>query len=43
MTPNEVSVTNNYDNLVSEFDKSTCSGESVCDIFENEDEMTTEV
>ena len=42
MRSNEVSVTNNDDNLVSGFEKSTCSGDTVCDIFENEDEIITE-
>ena len=30
------------DNFVSSFEKSTCSGDSVCDIFENEDENMPE-
>ena len=33
---------NNNDNLVSGFDSSTCSGDNVYDIFENEDEVITE-
>ena len=42
MRSNEVSVTNNNENLVIVFDESTCSGDSVCDIFENEDNIITE-
>ena len=34
MRSNKYYVTNNYDNLAIVFDKSTCSGESVCNIFE---------
>ena len=37
MRLSEDSVNNNDDNLVSGFDKSTCSDGSVCDIFYNED------
>ena len=42
MRSSEDSVTNNDENLVSVFDKSTCSGDSVCDMFENEDGIITE-
>ena len=33
---------NEKDNLVGEFDPSTCSGEKYHDIFENEEEIITE-
>ena len=33
---------NDNDYLVSGFDSSTCSGDNVYDIFENEDEVITE-
>ena len=33
---------NGNDDLVSEFDASTCSGENIYEIFEKEDEMITE-
>ena len=42
MRSSEDSVTNNDENLVSVFDKSTCSGDSVCDIFEYYKEIITE-
>ena len=42
MRSNEVSVTNNDRNLVSGFDRYTCSGDSICDIFENKYEIITE-
>ena len=35
-------VNNNDDNLVSGFYEYTCSGDSVCDIFDNEDDIITE-
>ena len=41
MSPSTVSVNGN-DDLVSEFYASTCSGDNVYDIFENEDEIITE-
>ena len=42
MRKNEVSVTNNDDNLVSGFYESACSGDIVCDIFDNEEYIVTE-
>ena len=45
MRSSEGYVTNNDENLVSEqnkFNKSTCSGDSACDIFENDEEIITE-
>ena len=42
MRSNEYYVTNNDDNMVSGFERSNCSGNSDCDIFENEDEIITE-
>ena len=33
---------NGCDDFMSEFGESTCSGENVYDIFQNEDEMLTE-
>ena len=36
------SVTNNDENLISGFYESTCSGDNVCDIFYNKDEIITE-
>ena len=32
----------NNENLVNGFDECTCSGYSVCNIFENEDDIITE-
>ena len=42
MSSSEDSVNNNDDNLVCGFFESTCSGDSVCDILDNEDELITE-
>ena len=45
MISSENYVTNIDDNLVSEqnkFDKPTCQGDSVCDIFDNDKEIITE-
>ena len=42
MRSREDSVINNDENLVIGFDESTCSGDSVCGIFENEDNIITE-
>ena len=45
MISSEDYVTNNDDDLVSEqnkFDESTCSVDSVCDIFDNDEEIITE-
>ena len=36
MISSEDYVTNNDDDLISGFDKSICSGDSVCELFENE-------
>ena len=41
MRSNEYSVTNNDDNLVSGFDEYTFSGDSVCEIFDNKEEIIT--
>ena len=42
MRLSEDSVNNNDDNLVCGFVEFTCSGERVCDILDNEDEIITE-
>ena len=36
------SINDNNDDLVGGFDTSTCSGDSVYDIFDNEDDIITE-
>ena len=42
MWSNKYYVNDNNDDLVSGFDASTCSGDNVYDIFENEEKITTD-